>query len=244
VTHARHNDPEHVRPAHDALAVAALRAGERPAHTARRLIRQGYSARHTTQILQHAYAVLQAEQARTRRSIAPQVYHQVVALVRAGVTDSAIVDAVAARGVEREDAARLVAQARRHWQARVAARSRTLTLWLRAWCLLLGVATFIIGGLPLSNPARTQSAGPEHVTLNAVVLADELNVRSGPSRSYPVLFTLSSYQAVQVIARAPVTGRYKIRLRDQREGWIRSDSAAVWMQLDPDTIPTVVPLAD
>lgn len=95
-------------------------------------------------------------------------------------------------------------------------------------------------GIGLVTGATALDAAPAlEPFANAVVMAQQLNVRSGPGSEYPLLLQLPASTPLHVIGRALDAPRYKIIVDDAREGWVRSDPAVVQLLIAPDSIPLV-----
>lgn len=257
---------DHLQPASllYTTALDALRRGERPANVIKSLLAQGTHPQHVAQIMRLSYETLQQDTAAPRHVTAAAVHDAIAAAVRADQPDETICRQLIDQSIPDDVVARLVAQV---WQVQHrregsagGASPRALHLMnslvggLVLLALLLGwhrlrnepdLFTSAFSnqqtvGIGLATGARAPDAAPvPDPVANAVVMVQQLNVRSGPGSEYPLLLQLPASTPLHVIGRAPDAPRYKIIVGDAREGWVRSDPEVVQLLIAPDSIPLV-----
>lgn len=218
----------------------------------RRLLAEGIPPQEVAQILQEVATAVTADYTTTvpqEQPIEQMIVHQ----LRAGRDDASIQRNLALRGVPRPVAVRLVGDARQVWsQLHAQEQARRQASVVRSVVTLSLIGVILLGGhwwrdtrtrpsgatIPpvvlVERPARLP-AGP-----NAVVVAETLNVRTGPGIDYPIVRQLHSDEPVRVIGRLEAAGRYLVRLPDDQAAWIRSDPALVRLHVPIDSIPRFV----
>lgn len=224
-----------------------------PTSIIKELVAEGVSTPEIVQIMQQLATVVAADR-ESGRAAAPSIAQYIAQQLRAGVDDATIVCDLVARGIEREDGRQLLRDARQVW-TRLHVQQRGMAVSRTVGALGL-VVILLIGGVHVlrmldgtSSPAMTPSVvvqlNPTLVARvgrlpNAVVVADSLNVRSGPGAEYPLLFQLHAHDSLRVIGRMEETGRYLVQLPNDRMAWVRSDPDAVRLDIPRDRLPRFV----
>ena len=86
---------------------------------------------------------------------------------------------------------------------------------------------------PTSTPEPTPTQQPQ-----AHVLAGPLNVREGPSRSYPVITQKQTGDALDVIGRSITDQPWvQVRLSPDRTGWVSANPELAQLSVAIDTLP-------
>lgn len=105
-----------------------------------------------------------------------------------------------------------------------------------------------VPGTPLSTPdpnVTVVAAATRDPNL-AVVTAPALNVRSGPSTSYPVITTVVAGTVLTVLGRNDVNTWIAVRLEDGTEGWVTRSLTDYFtlalVVITPEPMPTPTPL--
>lgn len=235
---------------------AAFYRGEAPATIIKCLLAEGVPPQEIVQILQDVATAVTADYMAARPQEQP-IEQMIVHQLCAGRDDVTIQHDLVLRGVPRPIAVRLVGDARQVWsqlharqqarlQASVVRSVVTLTLigvmliggrwWLDTWSSSSSTATPPVVLVELRPATATRlPASP-----NAVVVANTLNVRTGPGSDYPIVRQLHAAEPVRVIGRLEDAGRYLVRLPDDQAAWIRSDPALVRLDVPLDSIPRFV----
>lgn len=218
-----------------AETLALLRDGVRPPDVIRELARREIAPAAMAEALRYALQTLDLEHAGDR---APDLLREIGHRVRSDHEPGAIVRTAVARGLSATTAERLTASARAAWHRRRARVRQTRVGWAVSAVLLLLVQSQLA-----RQPAPTMTAVPQQATVvatmlpmpNAVVLAQRLNVRSGPHKHDPLLTALSANDPLVVISRTARAGRYQVLLPDSRQGWVRAEGVRIDVPLE--TIP-------
>lgn len=224
-----------------------------PTSIIKELVADGVSTPEIVQIMQQLATAVAADR-EARRAAAPSIEQYIAQQVRAGVDDVTIVCDLVARGIEREDGRQLLCDARQVW-TRLHVRERCHALLRTAGALSL-VAILLLGSVyvlrmrngtpsPAVTPSVVVQLNPTLVARvgrlpNAVVVADSLNVRSGPGAEYPLLFQLHAHDSLRVIGRMEETDRYLVQLPNDHTAWVRSDPDAVRLDIPRDRLPRFV----
>lgn len=244
-----------------ATALDGLRRGERPATVIKSLLAQGIDPQDVAQIMRLSYETLQRDVAAPQHGTAVAVHHAIAAAVRANQSDETICQQLVGRSIPSDVAAQLVAQVRQaqHRRERLATPRRYTLILMNSMVTSLVLLALVLGwnrlrtdadgfafssqqtvGIGLAAGATAPDAAPALTLIaNAIVMAQQLNVRSGPGPEYPLLLQLPASTPLQVIGRAPDALRYKIIVGDVGEGWVRSDPEVVQLLIAPDSIPLV-----
>lgn len=199
-----------MRTAYD-TALAALRRGESAGQVIKQLLDAGADRQMITEALQLVHETLKHDAERIRQERLAEIRQILIDGIREGETSIDLQQRLRARGVPADTAARLVRAARRSTthcvpssQTRRVANIIAVSLVVLA--LLAGWYRFRHDLRPLAAiygvaaAATTIVAGTVPVA-NAVV-AQRLNVPSGPGPVYPLLLQLPTGTPVQVIGRA------------------------------------------
>lgn len=212
------------------VALSHLRGGTSPNDVLRRLISDGATAQQVAAALRTAHDTLSAE-----RHSAEEMYRRIAQRIAQGASDEAILREALARGVDHATAQQLIVDAREAWrrmrsasQWRQPSQIEFAVFWLVALIVLIALANS--GRALWMARATIQAAAP-----NAIVLAEHINLRSGPGAEYPILLELPENTTLTIIGRS--NGRFKVRVSENVEGWIRSDPQLVQVQIPLDTIP-------
>jgi dipeptidyl aminopeptidase/acylaminoacyl peptidase len=112
----------------------------------------------------------------------------------------------------------------------IALRSTFHCLWVTALLALL------VGGMVLVPNAAAQGGDSPQLT----VLAEALNVRSGPSVTYPAVGLLARGDQVPVVGRHAASGWWQVELPDGGSGWVSGGAAYVSVSGDTAGVPEVV----
>lgn len=222
-----------------------LRAGHAPHGEVRRLIAEGVSAAQATAALRAAHAELARDREQLAQQRTAEVHREVAVAVVAGQPDAAIERKLAARDVDAQVAQMLVQGARAAWQRRQAHGQRQTRVALSvAVALVMLVLGFQVPGFRAGSGAELTAMGAQPslsavvvMRPNAMVLAQRLNVRSGPNPGDPIMLQLARDMQLQVIARANDLRRLKVKLPDNREGWVRNDPNVIQLQTPIDSLP-------
>jgi hypothetical protein len=81
------------------------------------------------------------------------------------------------------------------------------------------------------EPTAPPTATPPPPIMGTVG-TNKLNVREGPSTNYPILESLPAKSTVEVIGQSKALQWFKVRLSDQREGWVSGSLLKVDADLD------------
>lgn len=241
-------------PALDGEVLARLRDGHPVFAEVRRLINQGVAPAAATEMLRAAYTALVSEREVDATRTAARVYQTVARSVVEGRPDAEITRDLAARGVTAGAARTLIVGARSAWRRR---QQRPLRVFMPVGGERLAVYVVVLFALltlnstyPLFEPWNAASgrnltavvAQPSMQALmirqpNAVVIARHLNVRVGPNPDDPVMLRLMRDMQLEVIAKARDLQRLKVKLPDNREGWVRNDPNLLKLVTSLDSIP-------
>lgn len=255
MSNSTHNPRLPSEPAAYDIALSALRRGETAATVVRRLIAGGASAQATTETLRRVHATLAAERAGAPAPSMEHLYRRVASGIRTGATNQELERELRAAGVDADTAAKLVENARQTWAHMQPQPGASRRLSVQQQAMLVGaLGVVLLGSLYQFSQTPYDTVTSSSMTIeiadasisatlkivpNAVVVAQQLKVRTGPGYEFPVLEELSANEPIEVIGRAPNVERYKVRLRDGREGWIRGTSATVRLEVAPDRLPLV-----
>lgn len=261
---AEQHDPSAAR---SAEVLVRIRSGAPPRAIIHDLLAQGSTPEQVSASLREVYRVLEGEREAATREREAQLAGQIARDVSMGLPNRRIAEQLVAQGVSVAAATELVrdaraARARRQSAPHASARPTPAVLAGGAtgvrWLALVGIIGALIlalqygsgvgllwqlrsGGQPASKPHAVMGASAIDSTIepvqNAVVVAQHLNVRSGPGREYPLLAQLSSHDPLYIIGKTADARRFKVKLLDNRVGWIRGDPAMVQLYVSPDSIP-------
>lgn len=238
-------------------ALHQIDAGRPPTHIIRAMIAAGESPARVTRVMRSVQRALD-RRAALRLVQTTEVRRDVAIALLAGKTDRAVERELAARGAS-PVAARAVVRATRRSLARgpiharrgqppverVARKSpgpvlQPLFAVVLLCLLIIGVRVHLLGAPPVSVHFAQDERAPREGAVyyaNAIVVADQLNVRVGPGADYPLLTQLRANEPLYVVGRSDDVARLKAILRDSRIGWIRNDPAAIQLLVAPESIP-------
>lgn len=102
------------------------------------------------------------------------------------------------------------------------------------------------GPTPTPDPNVTVVAAATRDPNVAVVIAPALNVRTGPSTSYPVITTVVAGTVLTVLGRNEVNTWLAVRLEDGTEGWVTRSLTDYFglalIVITPEPLPTPTPI--
>lgn len=255
------NDPdqEMQQRALSSETLARFQNGGSPRGEIKRLLAAGLTPDAAAQVLRGVHAELQAERDAVVRQSTLRIQREVARAVVAGQTDGELERSLLTQGLDREGVRGLIHEARVALRRTCAARGSAMWPHLGARLqttrlAVLGIAALIVLGSTWSLGAfvvppaqrgpsltamsmQTSVSASMEIMPNAIVIANHLNVRVGPSPDDPVIVRVKRDMQLEVIAKAQDAQRLKVKLPDNREGWIRNDPELIQLQTSLEQIP-------
>lgn len=241
------------------FALHQIEAGQLPANVIRAMIAAGESPARVTRVMRCVQRALD-RQATLQAAHTAALRRDVATALLAGKTDRAVERDLAARGVSPIAARAVVRAARRSLASRMTAGRQgrppvgrpvryapgpglqPLFVVMLLCLLIIGARAHLLGAPASLDHVRfgQDERAPVEGTVyyaNAIVIADQLNVRAGPGADYPLLTQLRANEPLYVIGRSDDVARFKALLRDSRIGWVRNDPSVIRLLVAPESIP-------
>jgi sugar lactone lactonase YvrE len=121
----------------------------------------------------------------------------------------------------------------------IALRSTRHTLWLGHCLWLAALLALLAGGITFVPPATAQGGNGGSDSPQLTVLAEGLNVRSGPGVAYPAVGLLTQGEQATLIGHHAASGWWQVQLPGGGTGWVTGGAAYVAVSGDATTVPEV-----